>query len=235
MRYERQLGLIGRDGQRRLAAARVTVVGAGGLGCPALVYLAAAGVGHIRIVDGDTVSESNLNRQFLYHAGDIGASKAELAGKRLRQMVPELRVETCACLADEDSAPSLCAGSDLVVCCVDSMAARYTVERATLSQGIPVVDGGVGAADGFVFAAAPGGPCIGCLTGGVCPETGTPPQVLGASAGMIGSMQARLAVDILLGDKEQFGWYTAVGFFPFSLTAHPIGVVADCHICQKKY
>ncbi|MDY3618693.1 HesA/MoeB/ThiF family protein [Agathobaculum sp.] len=234
MRFERQIKLTGAAGQARLQNARVTVIGAGGLGCPVLVYLAAAGVGAIRIVDGDAVSESNLNRQFLYHPDEVGKSKAVLAGHRLRQAYPKLHVETFAEAADENRAGVLCAGSDLVVCCVDSMEARYLIEHAALSQGIPVIDGGVGGADGFVLAAAPGGPCLGCMTGGAIGNAGAP-QVLGASAGMIGSMQAGLAVEVLLGGRERFGQYTAIGFAPFSLTTFSIESTCDCQICQKKY
>ena len=145
MRYDRQILMpeIGIEGQKKLERAVVTVIGCGGLGSPVLTYLAQAGAGTIRLVDGDTVSDTNLNRQFLYREEDIGKKKADLAAEKLRRMNRGIRVEAFACSLTGENAGQILKGSDVVVDCVDSLAVRCIVGRYCLAEDIFLVEGAV--------------------------------------------------------------------------------------------
>lgn len=203
MRYERQILIpqIGSEGQKRLGAARVTVIGAGGLGSPVLTYLVCAGVGNIKIVDFDVVSESNLNRQFLYHTGDVGKLKALAAREKLSQLNPNIVFSVVNRKLTADNIEECVAGSDIVVDCVDNMDTRTTVARACIGLNIPLVEGGVNGYNGYVIDIGRAYPCLSCM-GFDKTEQQTPPTVLGAIAGVIGSMQANECIKLLLGAGE---------------------------------
>jgi adenylyltransferase/sulfurtransferase len=205
--YSRQVALpeVGASGQARLGAASVLVIGAGGLGVPVLQYLAAAGVGHIAIVDGDVVESSNLHRQPLYEAGDIGRAKAEVAAGRLARINRELRCEAIVRRADAGNLDALVAGRDLVVECTDNLRTKFLVNDAVVRAGTPAVFASVYQYEGQLQAWLPGQdwPCLRCLWPeaprdgmvGNCAEAG----VLGPVPGTVGAMQAMLALRILLG------------------------------------
>ncbi|WP_454777680.1 molybdopterin-synthase adenylyltransferase MoeB [Georgenia muralis] len=144
-RYSRHLllGAIGDDGQRRLLAARVLVVGAGGLGSPALLYLAAAGVGHLGVVDDDVVDVSNLQRQVLHTAADVGRAKVDSAAEHLRDLNPEVTVERHHVRLDASNAREIVAGYDLVLDGTDNFPTRYLVNDVCAELGVPLVWGSI--------------------------------------------------------------------------------------------
>jgi|HubBroStandDraft_1064217.scaffolds.fasta_scaffold164911_2 sulfur-carrier protein adenylyltransferase/sulfurtransferase len=205
-RYERHLALpgFGPAAQEKLKSASVLVIGAGGLGCPALLYLAAAGVGRIAVVDPDAVDASNLQRQVLYTAGDIGANKAETAARRLRALNPLVRVEAHPVRFGRSNALGLVRSCDLVVDGSDNFATRYLVNDACVIAGRPFVYGAVQGFEGQVSVFNwKGGPTYRCLFPEP-PEPGTVPNcaeagVLGAVTGLVGAAQACEAIKVLAG------------------------------------
>lgn len=205
-RYSRHLLLpeVGEEGQRRLKLARVLCVGAGGLGSPAALYLAAAGVGTLGIVDFDVVDFSNLQRQIIHGTPDVGRSKLESAQARIEALNPEVRVEAFDAHFSVANAKALVEAFDVVVDGTDNFPARYLVNDACVMYGRPNAWGSIFRFEGqaSVFA-APGGPCYRCLhpepppAGLVpsCAEAG----VLGVLPGIIGTIQATEALKLILG------------------------------------
>lgn len=204
-RYARHLVLreVGGPGQQKLKAARVLMVGAGGLGAPAALYLAAAGVGTIGLVDPDTVSLSNLQRQVLYANADVGRPKVEAATERLRALNPNTTVETHPVWLDASNAEAVVAKYDLVLDGTDDFATRFAVSDACLVQGKPLVSGALGRWTGQV-GVFHGQPCYRCLVPEIPPdaETCALVGVVGALAGVIGSMMALEAVKLITGAGE---------------------------------
>jgi len=205
-RYSRHLVMpeVGREGQERLAAASVLVVGAGGLGSPAALYLASAGVGRLGLMDFDQVEESNLHRQILFSEADIGQSKVAVAAARLAEINPHVEIEAIAARLNAGNAVETIGDYDLVVDGSDNFPTRYLVNDACVQAGRPDVFGSVLRFEGQVSVfAAPTGPCYRCLfpeppPPGVipsCAEAG----VLGVLPGIIGSLQAHEAIKLLLG------------------------------------
>ncbi|MBE7217872.1 MAG: molybdopterin-synthase adenylyltransferase MoeB [Caulobacteraceae bacterium] len=201
-RYARHLVLreVGGPGQQALKRARVLVVGAGGLGAPAALYLAAAGVGVLGLVDPDAVSLSNLQRQVLYGVDDVGAPKVERAARRLGALNPHVQVEAHALALDAANADAVVAGWDLVLDGTDDFATRFAVNAACVRAGVPLVSGALGRWTGQVGVFA-GRPCYRCLVPETPPEAETCAAVgvVGALAGVIGSMMALEAVKLLTG------------------------------------
>ncbi len=208
-RYQRHLSLpgFGPGAQERLKAGSVLVVGAGGLGCPALLYLAAAGVGRIVIVDPDTVDASNLQRQVLYVSGDQGTAKAEAAARRLRALNPLIRIEARPVRLDRTNALDLVGSCDVVVDGSDNFPTRYLVNDACVLAGRPFVYGAIQGFEGQVSVFnLGGGPTYRCLFPEP-PEPGSVPScaeagVLGAVTGVIGTAQACEAIKLLAGIGE---------------------------------
>ena len=207
-RYQRNILLAGMGpaGQARLLRSGVLLIGAGGLGSPAAIYLAAAGVGRIGLVDPDTVSLSNLQRQILHATPDLGRPKVQSAGEKLLSLNPELKLEMYPRMFEAGIAESLIEGYDFVVDCTDNFPARYVINRACLQLNKPFVHGGVLAWAGQVFTVIPGkGPCFRCLF----PEEPRPgfsttadAGVLGTVPGVIGAIQAAEAIRFILGTGE---------------------------------
>jgi len=208
-RYQRHLSLagFGTAAQERLKAASVLVIGAGGLGCPALLYLAAAGVGRIVIVDPDRVEASNLQRQVLYTTADQGLPKAEAAAKRLRALNPLIAVEARAVRFSRDNALELVRACDLVVDGSDNFATRYLVNDACVIARRPFVYGAIQGFEGQVSVFNwRGGPTYRCLFAEP-PDPGSAPScaeagVLGAVTGLVGAAQAAEAIKVLAGIGE---------------------------------
>lgn len=205
-RYERQVWMkqVGPLGQEKLARASVLVVGAGGLGSPILLCLAAAGVGTIGIVDGDTVSLSNLNRQVLYVTGDIGQPKALLAKERLTALNPEIRVEAYPSRLDPDNAYALFSAYDMVVDATDNYSTRYLVSDAAVLFEKPLFVGAVSNLHGMAFTVIPRKTaCFRCLY----PKSPTAAMareerargILGSTPGIIGSIVAQNVLKYILG------------------------------------
>ena len=208
-RYSRQLVLPEWSGaaQERLKEANVIVVGAGALGSPAATYLAAAGVGHIGVVDSDAVELSNLHRQPLHFTPDVGLGKAANAVVKLSALNPEVQVDPYPARLEEMNAEPIVMGADLVVDCSDSFETRYLVNDACCAQGVDLVEAGVLGFGGLVMSIRPGeSACYRCAfpteppPGSVpsCREAG----VLGAMAGIVGSIQALEGLKLLTGVGE---------------------------------
>ena len=201
-RYARHLVLreIGGPGQQRLKAARVLIVGAGGLGAPAALYLVAAGVGQLTLVDPDTVDLSNLQRQVLYDTDDAGRLKVEAAGERLVALNPNVEVARIAERLTDANARQLIAGHHLVLDGTDDFATRFAVNAACVAEGITLVSGAIGRWTGQVGVFA-GRPCYRCLVPDIPPdaETCAAVGVVGALAGVVGSMMALEAVKLVAG------------------------------------
>ncbi len=208
-RYARHIALesVGLEGQRRLKAARVLIVGAGGLGSPAALYLAAAGVGTIGLVDNDVVDVSNLQRQLLHGTRDVGRSKLESARDRLHDVNPCVQVQLHATWLTSVNALDIIRAYDIVVDGTDNFATRYLINDACVLLGRPNVHGSVFQFDGqaSVFATADG-PCYRCLFP-VPPPAGTVPNcavggVLGVLPGLIGTIQALETIKLIIGIGE---------------------------------
>jgi molybdopterin/thiamine biosynthesis adenylyltransferase len=204
-RYARHLVLreIGGPGQQALKAARVLLVGAGGLGAPAALYLAAAGVGHIGLVDPDIVSLSNLQRQVLYGVADLEALKVAMAALRLKELNPNVLLEPIGERLDDANAAGLVADYDLVLDGTDDFATRFAVNAACVAAGKTLVSGAIGRWTGQVAVFA-GRPCYRCLVPEIPPdaETCAAVGVVGALAGVIGSMMALEAVKLIANAGE---------------------------------
>lgn len=208
-RYGRHVSIpeVGLEGQRRLKAGRVLLVGAGGLGSPVALYLAAAGVGRIGLVDHDAVDLSNLQRQILHDTPSVGRSKLASARDRLEALNPHVEVETYETRLDSSNALEILEGWDLVVDGSDNFPTRYLVNDACVLSGIPFVYGAILRFEGQAsLFATPDGPCYRCLfrepppPGLVpnCAEAG----VLGVLPGIVGSIQATEAIKWLIGAGE---------------------------------
>lgn len=198
MRYERQtlMSQIGQEGQRKLKESTVTVIGSGGLGSPVLTYLTCAGVGTIRIVDCDVVSESNLNRQFLHNTDDLGKQKVLSAKEKLTQLNPNVTFSIINERLDKYNSEKILSESDVVVDCVDNIATRTAVAQACIKLDIPLVEGGISGFYGYVIDIGRDYPCLSCL--GYDKKEKMPVPVLGVTAGVIGCMQANECIKLLL-------------------------------------
>jgi adenylyltransferase/sulfurtransferase len=196
---------IGGAGQAKLKAAHVAVIGAGGIGCPVIQYLAAAGVGRLTIIDDDSVELSNLQRQILFADADIGAAKAAVAVREAQRRNPAMAARAVAERIDAGNAGALLAGADLVIDGCDNFATRLSVNAACVAARIPLLSAAIGAFDaqvGLFRGWEADQPCYACLVGadpardGVnCAEAG----VLGALAGLAGTLAAVEAVRALVG------------------------------------
>ncbi|TLY38195.1 MAG: molybdopterin-synthase adenylyltransferase MoeB [Nitrospirae bacterium] len=205
-RYSRHILLpeVGGKGQKKIGQARVLVIGAGGLGSPVALYLAAAGVGTIGIIDSDVVDLSNLQRQVIHHTDDVGRPKVESAKAKIQALNPSVEVETHYSRLTADNALDIIGGYDLVVDGVDNFPAKFLINDACFFAKKPLVHGGILRFDGRVFTILPGqSACYRCVfkqpppPGMVasCQEAG----VIGALAGVIGTIQATEVLKLILG------------------------------------
>jgi adenylyltransferase/sulfurtransferase len=232
-RYARQILMIGEAGQERIKAARVLVAGAGGLGTVISLYLAAAGVGHLRIIDCDVVETSNLNRQILHWSGDVGRPKTASVEEKLAALNPLIRIETVSGRIAEESIAEMARGCDLIVDAMDNFPTRYLLNRTAIEKGIPFIHGAVRGFFGQATTVIPGKtPCLRCLF----PES--PPRevfpIIGATCGVIGAIEATEAIKLLTVQGEPlagrlFLWDGLAG------SADSITVERDprCPVCGK--
>ena len=233
-RYLRQIILpeIGKKGQSQLRNSRVLVVGTGGLGSPALYYLAAAGVGTLHIVDDDLVSRSNLNRQILFTEADIGQPKAERACERLRALDVSLNLIPHVQRVDQNNITTLCDGMDIIVDCVDNAASRHVVNKAAVMMDIPLIEAGIYAFDGYLFPILPHqSACFACLRSHSIEKPETPIPVLGATAGILGAMQAGIAIRMLLALPVPTGIKHIYSLVDLSKTSVPVPRDPYCPVC----
>jgi len=204
-RYIRQETLfeVGPAGQARLRAARVLVVGAGGLAAPVLQYLVGAGIGHLTIVDGDHVSLSNLHRQVLFREADIGALKVEVAAASLHQLNAECEIQTVPLPLDPVNAPQLVAGSTLVLDCADSFAVSYILSDTCRAAGVPLISASVLGFSGYVGGFCGTAPSLRAVfpdlpdRAASCATAG----VMGPTVGLIGAAQVQMAIACLIGQS----------------------------------
>ena len=204
-RYARQIALadVGAEGQAKLDRTRVLIVGLGGLGCPAALYLATSGIGRLVLNDFDRVDETNLPRQILYGPEDVGALKVEAAKKRLTALNPDVDVLLLAERLDGPALESVVGNVDVVLDGTDNFAARFAVNRACVARGVPLVSGAAVRVEGqiAVFPNRGGGPCYACLYKdedeflGDCQGNG----VLSPVPGVIGTLMAEEALKLALG------------------------------------
>lgn len=202
-RYARQTVLpeVGAAGQARLGAARVLVVGAGGLGVPVLQYLAGAGVGHLVVVDPDVVEAGNLHRQVMYGTDWLGRPKAEAAAAILGRLNPEVAVTPRVAALDPLTAPELVGGADLVLDCADSFAVSYMLSDACRAAGRPLVSASALGLGGYAGGFCGGAPSLRAVfpelpeQAATCATAG----ILGPVVGMLGCLQAQMALSVLLG------------------------------------
>ena len=211
-RYARHIVLkeIGGEGQRRLLEASVTVIGAGGIGAPAIQYLAAAGAGRLRVIDDDTVSLDNLQRQVLFGTGDVGRSKAEVTGEAVRRLNPEVAFEGVRERLTAANVAELLGGAEVVLDGSDNFATRLVVSDHCTGARIPLVSAAIGQFQGQVGTWRgweAGRPCYRCFVGDAfdaedcdsCAELG----VLGAMAGIAGSWAALEAIRQIVGFGDE--------------------------------
>ena len=202
-RYDRQIMLreIGEEGQEKLKRASVFIAGAGGLGSPAAIYLTAAGIGRIRLVDHDRVDRSNLNRQILHWNNDIGRSKVDSAVEKLKRLNPEVQIEAVNKTITEANIAQLVAGFDLIVDAMDNLETRYVLNKVALDNDIPFFHGAIYGFEGRAMTIIPGKTaCLRCVYRGVVPEDKFP--VIGVTPAVIGCIQATEVIKYIAGIGE---------------------------------
>ncbi|MFA5321306.1 MAG: HesA/MoeB/ThiF family protein [Smithella sp.] len=200
-RYQRQITLLGHEGQERLRRARVLVAGVGGLGTIIVAYLAAAGVGFLRLVDNDRVEISNLNRQLLFQADDIGREKVVAAMEKLHILNPEIQVEGINKTINDETAEEMVKDVDLIVDALDNFVTRFVLNKVTFSHRLPLVHGAVRGLFGQATTLIPGKTgCLKCLLAQSPPKEIFP--ILGPTCGVIGAVQATETIKILTGRGE---------------------------------
>jgi adenylyltransferase/sulfurtransferase len=236
-RYDRQImiGEMGQAGQEKLKRSRVVIAGAGGLGSPIAIYLTAAGIGMIRMIDHDQVTLSNLNRQILHWGDDIGRNKVESAGTKLRKLNSAVRIEAISETITEGNVSQLVDGCDLIVDAMDNLPTRYVLNRCAVEKKLPFFHGAVNGFEGRVMTILPGKTaCLRCMYRGQVPQEKVP--VIGVTPAVIGSIQATEVIKYLLGIgnllTNRLLIYDGlnVAFCQFAVNKNP-----DCDHCGSLY
>ncbi|MEJ0058604.1 MAG: HesA/MoeB/ThiF family protein [Terricaulis sp.] len=246
-RYARHIMLkeIGGPGQQKLKAATVAIVGVGGLGAPAALYLAAAGVGRLRLIDADVVSLSNLQRQILFRAVDVDAPKVACADVALSALNPNVEIDARAVALDGSNADALLAGADLVLDGTDDYTTRFAVNAACHALSIPLISGAVGRWDGQVATFKSGLtkhlpvaerlPCYRCFVPEIPPnaEPCSAVGIVGALTGVIGSLMALEAIKEIAGAGESLAGRLLL-FDGLKATSRTIALRPDpdCRVCS---
>jgi molybdopterin/thiamine biosynthesis adenylyltransferase len=202
-RYGRQIMIpqIGEEGQERLKRAKVFVAGAGGLGSPVSIYLTAAGIGHLRLVDHDTVDITNLNRQVAHWTADVGRRKVDSAQEKLTKLNPNVTVEALSVTISEKNASELVSGFDLIVDAMDNLPTRYLLNKTAIEHDIPFMHGAVHGFEGRAMTVIPGKTaCLRCLYRGPVPEAKFP--VIGVTPAVIACIQATEVIKYLVGTGD---------------------------------
>lgn len=236
-RYDRQIIIPGwgKMGQQRIKAATVIVAGSGGLGSPSSIYLAAAGIGHIIIVDKDIFELSNLNRQILGWQKDIGRYKAEAAAEKLRALNPEIQITSRVMEISQDNVVELLQNVDLVVDAMDNWSTRFLLNKTCVELDIPFIHAGVFGLYGQIMTVVPyKGPCLRCLLPETPKDVGKFP-VLGATPGLFAMMQVMEALKILIGIGEPLTGKMLL-FDGSNMTATRINISRrpDCPVCSSR-
>jgi adenylyltransferase/sulfurtransferase len=192
------IGEIGQEGQEKLKRSRVVIAGAGGLGSPIAIYLTAAGIGMIRMIDHDRVTLSNLNRQILHWEEDIGRKKVDSARTKLRSLNSAVEIEAIAETVTEGNVSQLVDGCDVIVDAMDNLPTRYILNRCAIQKNIPFFHGAVNGFEGRVMTIIPGETaCLRCMYRGPVPQEKFP--VIGVAPAVIGIIQATEVIKHLVG------------------------------------
>lgn len=209
VRYSRQIVLreVGINGQSLLRDSTALIIGVGGLGSPASLYLAGAGLGRLILSDRDHVERSNLQRQIVYRGADLGRTKLDAAADNLRALNAECSIETRSGPLDDSGLAAAVDEADIVLDCSDNFPTRFAVNAACVAARKPLVSGAAIRFEGQIALFSPGGPCYACLFGehGEAQETCEEAGVLGPVVGVIGAMQALIAIKALLGIGDDAG------------------------------
>ena len=240
-RYSRNLILeqVGSAGQEKLLASRVLIIGVGGLGSPAALYLAAAGVGTLGLLDGDEVEVSNLQRQIIHHTSDVGRSKIVSAREKIAASNPEVVVQTYDIWARADNLREIVRAYDFVIDAVDNFAGKFLINDACYFERVPFSHGGILQFDGQLMTILPGrSACYRCVfpappAAGAVPSGG-PAGVLGVLPGVIGSLQATEAIKYLLGIGDLLT-DTLLTYHALTMRFRrvSIGRNPDCRLCGR--
>jgi len=237
-RYRRQLMLpeIGEEGQQKLGRAKVLLVGLGGLGSISSYYLAAAGVGHLRIVDRDAVWLENLNRQLLHSTDDLGRPKVESASEKLLRLNPLCHVETAIVDIGDKNASGLAKDCSLIIDATDNLATRHVLNRVSLQKQIPFIYGGINGWNGMAATFIPGKTgCFACLfPSGKRGDEKREIPALGPTAGVIASIQSMEAFKILLSLPSRLaGRLLEFRGMEMRFRSTPIEQDPDCPLCGR--
>jgi len=200
-RYDRQIMLRGwgEEAQKKLKRARVAIAGIGGLGSPVSIYLTAAGVGYLKLIDSDIVDLSNLNRQIVHWGTDLGRPKVESAAMKLTQLNPEVQIDSINDQISSDTVASILKDVDLVLDGLDNLPTRMLINKEAIRRGIPYIYTAVYGMEGYMTVIMPGkGPCLKCIYPSEFPSSGKFP-ILGTTPGVMGNLEATEAIKILTG------------------------------------
>ena len=233
-RYDRQMRIRGwgDQGQAKLKSAGVVVAGSGGLGCPAAVYLVAAGVGRIRIIDKERVELSNLNRQILHWERDIGRYKVQSAKEKLERLNSDVAIEAIKATITDQNARGLIQGFDVVVDAMDNFQTRFVLNRACVSEGVPFIHGSIYGLEGCMTTIMPHKtPCLLCIYGETPPEREKFP-VVGATPAAIACLQVMEALKLIIGiGTPQSGKLLFWDGADMRFSENEIRKKPDCPVC----
>lgn len=235
-RYDRQMRISGwgQEGQKKLKQSKIVVMGVGGLGCPAALYLAAAGVGHLVLIDKESSELSNLNRQILHWQKDIGKPKVLSAKQKITELNSEIIVEALKIEITEQNIDELISGATVVVDAMDNFKVRFMINEACVSEGIPFIHAGIYGFQGQMTTIIPGkSPCLKCIFPVTPPETERVP-VAGVTAGVFGVLLATEAVKLILGIGEPLiGRLLFLDLEDMSLITCEASRNPNCPVCKK--
>jgi molybdopterin/thiamine biosynthesis adenylyltransferase len=236
-RYSRNISLkeIGPDGQERLLASRVLVIGVGGLGSAAALYLAAAGVGTLGLLDGDAVDLSNLQRHIIHRTGDVGRRKVLSAQEKIEALNPDVTVEMHDAWAEASNLAAIVRQYPFVIDATDNFAAKFLINDTCCCEGIPFVHAGVLEFEGQLMAVLPGRTaCYRCLFRSPPPASSRTPGVLGTVPAVIGSLEATEAIKFLLGIgtllTDSLLTYSAL---TMNFRRMPVARDRECTVCSR--
>lgn len=236
-RYDRQMRIqnFGKEGQKKLKVAKVVIAGLGGLGSPASIYLAVAGVGNLLLIDKEKAELSNLNRQILHWDKDVDRYKVDSAIEKLKQMNPDINVEGKITEINEDNVYSLIKGANVVVDCMDNFRTRFILNKACVKLRIPFVHAAVYGLEGRQMTIIPyKGPCLQCLIPEEPPEI-KPFPVLGATPAVMACLQAIETIKLITGiGKPNIGRLLVFDGLEMSFESYEISRDPNCSICGKK-
>ncbi len=240
-RYSRHIILseVGGDGQKKLGEAKVLVLGTGGLGSPVALYLAAAGIGTLGIVDNDVVDLSNLQRQVIHQTSDIGRPKVESAAEKLEAINPDIEIRQHKLFVNSSNIMEIIEDYDILVDGTDNFPTRFLINDAAVMTGMPLVHGAILRFDGQAFTIKPDeGPCYRCIFREPPPEGSVPncsqAGILGAVAGIIGTVQATETLKLIIGKgKTLVGRLLIVDALDMSFRETKIRKDPDCPICGE--